>query len=370
MREKNTPPLAGLLWRGLTFLLVLILLGVVLLLGWDRFAALRAAKPAASPAAATASGGNTAPAGKPVAISLPPIEPASGGALLRPQANLHTDFPTRPRVDVITYTVQTGDNLFSIADKFNLKPETVLWGNYETLNGNFRFIKPGQVLRILPVDGTYYQWQEGDDLNTVAKFFGVDPEAILTYPGNHFDLIDLKENPDSIAIEPGRWLIIPGGRRELVDWGPPAITRSNPAVARYYGPGACGAVYEGAVGTYTFVWPTTSRLISGYRFVPGVHPAIDIGGSVGNAIYAADSGVVVYAGWSNYGYGFLIVLDHGNGWQTAYAHLSNIYVSCGQSVYQGDVIGAMGSTGNSTGPHLHFEMSLNGVKVNPLDFIH
>ncbi len=368
MNENTTSTPAALLWRGLTVLLVLILIGVVLLLGWGRLTALRTSTPENTATAETTPEAAAPPAGKPVAIALPPIEPGNSEGLLRPQANLHTEFPTRPRVDVITYTVQTGDNLFSIADKFNIKPETVLWGNYEELNGNFRFIKPGQVLRILPVDGTYYQWQEGDDLNTVAKFFGVEPEDILTYPGNHFDLIDLKEHPDSITIEPGRWLIIPGGRRELVDWGPPAITRSNPAVARYYGPGACGAIYEGAVGTYTFIWPTTSRLISGYHFVPGVHPAIDIGGSEGNAIYASDSGVVVYAGWSNYGYGNLIVLDHGNGWQTAYAHLSAIYVSCGQSVYQGDVIGALGNTGNSTGPHLHFEMSINGVKVNPLDF--
>ncbi len=362
------PTFAARLGRALTLLLVLTLAGVVALLGWQQYTAARAAAPLSPQTTASAPPAENAPAGEPIAIALPPIQPGAGGPLLRPQAALHTEFPTRPRVDVITYTVQTGDNLFAIADKFGLKPETVLWGNFEELNGNFRFIKPGQVIRILPVDGAYYQWQEGDDLDTVAKFFGVQPEAILKYPGNHFDLLDLKENPESIAIEPGRWLIIPGGRRELVDWGPPAITRSNPAVARYYGPGACGAVYEGAVGTYTFIWPTTSRLISGFNYNPALHPAIDIGGSLGNAVYASDSGVVVYAGWSNYGYGNLIVLDHGNGWQTAYAHLESIYVGCGQSVYQGDVIGGIGSTGNSTGPHLHFEMSLNGVKVNPLDF--
>jgi murein DD-endopeptidase MepM/ murein hydrolase activator NlpD len=90
---------------------------------------------------------------------------------------------------------------------------------------------------------------------------------------------------------------------------------------------------------------------------------------MGNAVYAADSGVVVYAGWSNYGYGNLVVIDHGNGWQTAYAHLSAFSVGCGQSVSRGIMIGALGSTGNSTGPHLHFEMSINGAKVNPLDYV-
>ncbi len=360
-----SPSLPERLWRALTYLLVAILLGVTALLGWDQFSKAQArAQVAPSPTASASTAG-----GKPIALNLPPLRPALDTPDIRPRADLHTAFPSRPRVDVITYTVQTGDNLFAIADKFGLKPQTVLWGNYEELNGNFRFINPGQVLNILPVDGVYYQWQEGDDLQTVAKFFGVSPEAILQYPGNHFDLLDLKEHPDDITIEAGRWLIIPGGKRELVDWGPPAITRSNPAVARYYGPGACGAVYQGAVGTYTFVWPTNSHFISGYHYVPGIHPAIDLGGSIGDPIYAADSGVVVYAGWSNYGYGNLIVLDHGNGWQTAYAHLSAIYVGCGQSVYQGDVIGALGSTGNSTGPHLHFEMSYMGSKPNPLDFL-
>ena len=95
---------------------------------------------------------------------------------------------------------------------------------------------------------------------------------------------------------------------------------------------------------------------------------MDISGAEGNSIFATDSGVIVYAGWSDYGYGYLIVIDHGNGWQSAYAHLSAVGVGCGQSVYQGGYIGAMGTTGNSSGPHLHFELSINGAKVNPLDY--
>ncbi len=91
-------------------------------------------------------------------------------------------------------------------------------------------------------------------------------------------------------------------------------------------------------------------------------------GAEGNPIYATDSGVVVYAGWSDYGYGYLIVIDHGTGWQSAYAHLSAVAVGCGQSVYQGGYIGALGNTGNSSGAHLHFELIINGAKVNPLDY--
>ena len=119
----------------------------------------------------------------------------------------------------------------------------------------------------------------------------------------------------------------------------------------------------------TFVWPTTDHSISGNTFDASVHPGVDIGGQEGNPIYATDSGVIVYAGWSNYGYGNLIVIDHGTGWQSAYGHLSAVAVTCGQSVYQGGYIGAMGTTGNSTGPHLHFELAINGAKVNPLDYV-
>jgi len=282
-------------------------------------------------------------------------------------AVLDTEVPVRPRVDVITYTVEQGDSIFSIADNFGLKAETVLWGNFDLLEDNPHLLKMGQALNILPINGTYYQWHEDDTLPHVAEFFKVDPEAIIEYPGNRFDLTETTiEEP---GIDEGAWIIVPDGWRPIKDWGPPAITRSNPASAAYYGAGHCGAVYEGAIGFGTFVWPTTSHQISGYQYDAAIHPAIDIGGQIGNAIYATDSGVVVYAGWSDYGYGYLIVIDHGTGWQSAYAHLSAVGVYCGQSVFQGTMIGGLGSTGNSSGPHLHFELIYNGVKVNPLNYI-
>jgi murein DD-endopeptidase MepM/ murein hydrolase activator NlpD len=279
---------------------------------------------------------------------------------------LDTVIPTRPRVDVITYTVEAGDNLFTIAERYNLKPETILWGNFETLQDNPNMLSTGQALNILPTDGTYYQWNTGDNLANIASFFGVDLNNILNYSGNPFDLTST--DPANPGIEAGTWLIIPGGKRALKDWGPPAISRSNPASARYYGDGYCGDIYEGAIGSGTFVWPTASHSISGYGY-SGIHPAIDIAGALGNAVNAADSGVVVFAGWSNFGYGYMVVIDHGTGWQTAYAHLSAVAVGCGQSVFQGGYIGALGSTGNSTGPHLHFETVYNGAKPNPLDYL-
>ncbi|MBE9523708.1 MAG: M23 family metallopeptidase [Chloroflexi bacterium] len=289
---------------------------------------------------------------------------AQGLGIVR-SALMNTNIPSRPRVDVTTYMVEQGDNLFSIAENFNLKPETILWGNFEVLEDNPQLLKTGQSLNILPTNGTYYKWSEGDSIGQVASFFKVDSKTILEYPGNRFDLT-LSE--DEVEVETGTWLIVPGGQRAIKDWGPPAISRSNPASAAFYGPGFCGAIYEGAIGTYTFVWPTPSHTLT-QLYDPVVHRAIDIGGGEGNAIFAADHGVVVYAGWSNWGYGYLIVIDHGTGWQTAYAHLSAVAVTCGQSVFQGTRIGALGNTGNSTGPHLHFEMIFNGAKVNPLNFV-
>jgi murein DD-endopeptidase MepM/ murein hydrolase activator NlpD len=286
-------------------------------------------------------------------------------------ASLHTIIPSRPRVDVITYAVQTGDSIFGIAEKFGLKPVTILFGNYATLKDTPHSLRPGQELNILPVDGTYYEWQAGDGLNAVAQFFGVDAEAIVNFPGNHLD-------PDTISdyahpnIQAGTWLIVPGGKREFTSWQAPiGVTRDKPALARVMGVGSCGAISGGAVGFGTFVWPTTQHRVGGYGYSPETgHLAIDLAGSLDSGIFATDSGVIVYAGWNDYGYGNLIMIDHGNGWQSLYAHLDQINVACGQSVGQGELIGLMGSTGNSSGPHLHFEL-MNTVygKVNPLEWL-
>lgn len=297
---------------------------------------------------------------------LPAFPTPAGDLVVTRKLQLHTTRPERPRVKVTHYTVKQGDTLFDIADKYGLKPETILWGNYNLLKGSPESIRMDQELNILPVDGTYYEWQEGDSIRGVASFFKVEPEDILDYPGNN---LAGYASVDEASIEPGTWLIVPGGKREVVTWTAPRITRANPGTAKYVGPGACSGGYDGPVGEPSFIWPTTLGTISGSTF-SSIHPAIDIAGSVGNAVYASASGVVVYAGWNDWGYGYMIVLDHGNGWQTLYAHLSGINVGCGQGVGQGRVIGAVGSTGNSTGAHLHFEMQSDQYgKVNPLNFV-
>ena len=363
--RKSRPQTGAILQQiGLNLLMIGLLL-VLGYLAWQRFFAPNTAQAGVEQPAAEVE--FEVPSNPEPAVGLAPLTtPQSMQTGITRQTNVNTIIPSRPRVDVITYTVQAGDTLFSIASNYGLKPETVLWVNYDVLNDNPHLLKPSQVLNILPVDGTYYEWQQGDRLSGVAEFFGVDQESIIDYPGN---FIDLTQTDPSASIESGSWLIVPGGKRAIKDWGPPAITRENAAVARYYGAGACGSVYSGAIGSGTFVWPTTDHTVSGYAYDGGVHPAIDIGGQIGNSIFATDSGVVVYAGWSDYGYGNLIAIDHGNGWQSAYAHLSAIGVSCGQSVYQGGYIGALGSTGNSSGPHLHFELMINGAKVNPYDYV-
>ncbi len=289
---------------------------------------------------------------------------------LQRSALLHTNLPQKPRDEIMVYEVQAGDTIIGIAEKFNVKPTTVYWGNTYTLADDPHRLSPGQKLNILPVDGVYYEWHEGDGLNGVAEYFHVTVDAIINYEGNNLDpaIIGDYAAPN---IEPGTWLIIPDGTRELINWVAPRITRSDPAVAKTYGPGYCGEVYEGPVGTATFIYPTVAHFLSGFDYDPGTnHNGLDFDGETGDPIYAVDSGVVVYAGWNDYGYGNMVVIDHGNGWQSLYAHLSSYNVECGSYAYQGDVIAAMGSTGNSTGSHLHFELRSDEYgRVNPWNFL-
>jgi murein DD-endopeptidase MepM/ murein hydrolase activator NlpD len=309
----------------------------------------------------------------PTPTMLPPVFHAGGSSaegVVR-VADLNTILPMhQSRFEVTEYTVQAGDSLFSIAEKFNLEPETILWGNRYTLGDDPHFIKPGQKLNILPVDGVYHQWSAGEGLNGVALYYGVTPEEIINWPGNDLDPEEIGDyaNPN---IPPEKMIVIPGGQGTFTDWRAPRISRDEPATAKHLGPGACTGSFHGISGTLNFLWPTTERYLSGFDYSPQTnHFGIDIAGKMGNPIFAADHGVVVYAGWNNFGYGEMIVIDHGSGWQTLYAHLSVINVGCGQEVYQGDTIGLMGSTGQSTGPHLHFEMRSDAYgRVNPWDFL-
>lgn len=271
-------------------------------------------------------------------------------------ADVHTLIPTRGRSAVITYTVRSGDTLFGIAGKFGLQPETVLWGNYFTLQDDPHSLFPGQVLNILPVDGAYHLVTEDNTLIQVARFYGVTPEAIVDWAGNELD-------PSEPVLRPNAYLVVPGGRRELQTWEVPTITREDTATAANNF-GQCPGGYSGVLGTGAFVWPADNHFLSGYDYTT-IHRGLDIKAVLGAPLYAADSGVIVYAGPTSRGYGNLVVIDHGNGYQTVYGHLSQWNVSCGESVFQGNLIGLSGSTGNSSGPHLHFEVRYNGAYLNP-----
>lgn len=191
----------------------------------------------------------------------------------------------------------------------------------------------------------------------MAAEYKSTPDQILFFPGNRLDVT----NPQ---LEVGSYVMIPGGSREWQrTWLVPTFWRPSSGANKTISD-QCEIPAGGVYGSGAFVWPADNHSVSGNDFWDG-HLGIDIAAGSGAPIYAADGGVVVYAGWINGGYGNMIMIDHGNGYHTVYAHLSSINTRCGQSVYGGNLIGYAGSTGNSTGPHLHFEIRYFGAFINP-----
>lgn len=268
---------------------------------------------------------------------------------------LKTNVPAdKPRYKPVEYRVSRGDSMFAIAESYKLEPETILWANYDVLQDDPHSLKPGQVLKIPPTNGIYYQWKETDSLDSVANEFEASVDDILSFPGNDIDL----SNP---KVDSGTWMMIPGGKREFVQWLVPTVA-SGASGTSSTSQSSCPG---GAVGSGAFVWPADSRSLSGNDYWSG-HLGIDIAAGEGAPIYAADSGVVTMAqGGYNYGYGNVIQIDHGNGYSTIYAHLSTIGVGVCASVGAGQWIGASGNTGNSQGAHLHFEVRQGGGFINP-----
>jgi murein DD-endopeptidase MepM/ murein hydrolase activator NlpD len=270
----------------------------------------------------------------------------------------------RPR-QLNTYAVVAGDTLFGIALKFGLRPETILWSNYETLKDNPDLLSVGQKLTIPPENGLIVQVERGDTIEGLARRFGVPAERIVKEPLN--GLRDINQ-----LLQIGQRIFVPGGERETVIWQIPKLVevRRSTSGVRVYRVGKCGEVAIPPLGSGNFLWPANRRYLSGYNF-SSVHPGIDIAGRLGEPIYASDAGTVIYAGYSlnaagrPVGYGQYVVLDHGNGYQTLYAHASQLFVRCGQQVQRGQVIAVIGSVGRSTGPHLHYEIRYLSQAVNP-----
>jgi murein DD-endopeptidase MepM/ murein hydrolase activator NlpD len=259
---------------------------------------------------------------------------------------VHTTIPERLRREVITYPVERGDTVGEIAAKFSLEAETVMWAN-GNLAQNPDLLRPGQELVILPIDGVYHTVVKGDTLESLAKHYKAEVQSIVDCLYNGLD-------PEKPAINPGDKLIVPGGIK-------PYVPRS---VSVYKGPIPANAER----GTGVFKWPASGQITDrfGFRTESGRwHNGLDIASYRGAPVVAADSGFVTFAGWTDAGYGNLVVIDHGNGYETRYAHLQAFFVTAGQSIGQGTQIGAIGTTGNSSGPHVHFEIRHKGVRKNP-----
>ncbi|NTU46038.1 peptidoglycan DD-metalloendopeptidase family protein [Candidatus Roizmanbacteria bacterium] len=259
---------------------------------------------------------------------------------------LGTSVSIKPRDKVEDYTVKGGDTLALIAQQSNITVDTIKWAN----NLKSDSIKPGQVLKIPPVTGVVHKVSSGENIYTIAKKYKTDAQNIVNFPFN--DFADL----DTFQLTPGQTLIVPGG----------VIEEEQPKYDSGYG--GMAQIQAGVKGTSNFIWPT-SGIITQYPI--WYHMALDIANNAHPAVIAADTGTVTFAGCINWGYGCHVIINHGNGYQSLYGHMvsGSIVVSAGQVVSQGQKLGNMGSTGRSTGTHLHFEIRSGSTLLNPLNFL-
>lgn len=250
------------------------------------------------------------------------------------------------RGEVLDYTVAEGDTVGTIAEKFGVSEDTIRWQN--DLTGDK--IKVGQILKILPVTGISHKVNKGDTVYSIAKKYDSGAQAIVDFPYNTF------VNDETFELAIGQTIIVPDGVM------PASLPSGTGTRIRQITPDAGTVVANGS-----FVWPANGTISQRFAWY---HKGVDIANRAAPAILAADSGKVIVAGWPDgYGYGNRVIIDHGNGYRTLYAHLSQIYVVVGQSVSRGSAIGQMGSTGRSTGTHLHFEVTQNGANLNPLNVL-
>jgi murein DD-endopeptidase MepM/ murein hydrolase activator NlpD len=274
------------------------------------------------------------------------LRPVSGDVALLPAPVPHTTIPERARTEVITYTVQTNDNMWSIAQSFGLQVETLLWAN-PSVEQNPDLLAVDQVLDVPPVDGVYYTVKRGDTLAKLAKTYKTTVAKITGLASNGLQ--------EPYALVAGQKLMVVGGQKPA----PPATV--------VYPVTRVGSAPKGAPqGSGRFAWPTRGWLTQ--RFW-SKHNGIDIANRIGTPVLAADDGYVVLAGTDTTGYGVQIVIDHGNGYWTRYAHLSKLYVTAGDLVKRNQKIADMGDTGHSTGPHLHFEIIKDRTQRNPLSYL-
>lgn len=292
-------------------------------------------------------------------VTLPVFSSSDSESIgIRRAAQLHTERPERPRFAVFRYQVEKGDTPWGLAQKFGLTIESILWGN-EGMSADAGALQIGRTINILPTNGVLHTTAAGDTLNRLQLLHGVPYKTIQSYPGNQLDGI-----APEIELPVGEKIIVPGGLNPVV-WREP-----GPAVIAGKGRKSPG-FYKGPLvytGSGYFTWPVSPIVITQPYW--GGHPAIDIDTYYRQPIFASDSGTVIFSGWDKTGYGNLIIVDHGNGYWTYYAHNSFNLVSVGQGVLQGEQIAESGSTGNSTGDHIDFRIRLEGGGfLNPALFL-
>ncbi len=253
----------------------------------------------------------------------------------------------KKRDKIITYTVQRGDSISTIARKFGIKVKTILWENNLS---SYSIIRPGDKLRILPIDGVTHKVKNGENLSYIAKKYDTEAKEILK----------ANKLADASYLKIGQELLIPNGKKITTTYKPKTYSGFTAIQKIVKAPNSTN------ITANKMAWPTVGHRIT--QYFSWRHNGLDIANKIGTPIYAADAGVVEFAKWGR-GYGMEILINHGGGKKTRYAHLSKFFVKKGQKVSKGETIGAMGSTGWSTGPHIHFEVIINGKRYNPLNYI-
>lgn len=278
------------------------------------------------------------------AVTKPSILP---GAELRSVDSPPTVSGSRSKF--VTYTVQSGDVIGKIAEKYDLSILTVLWANNLTSRS---YIRPGDVLKIPPANGVVHSVKRGDTISKIARVYGAEVGDIIEFN---------KLQKDGRDIVIGEDLFIVDGEKPQ-----PVYLATTPKYSPLKNVVAPPPSVSAPAGS-GYIWPTAAKVITQYYHWR--HTAIDVGGPIGTPIYASRTGEVIRSQCGyNGGYGCYIMIDHGGGVQTLYGHNSQLFVSVGDQVSQGQAIAAMGSTGRSTGPHVHFEIRVNGVQQNPLKY--
>lgn len=244
-----------------------------------------------------------------------------------------------------SYTVQLGDSLWKIAEEM----ETDM-SNLSTLNPGLVAdnLTPGAIIHVVQnFQGVIHRAKPGDELVQVSSAFGLDSELVAQVNGLS----------GSQPLEEGALLFLPGAR-------PRVMLAARGEVIRRLAPVQVRSTQSG------WVWPINEgRYFSefGWR-EEGFHFGLDIAVPTGNTAAAVHNGIVTMAGW-NGGYGYCVIIDHGDGVESLYGHASAVLVSMGQTVNAGEPVILVGSTGNSTGPHLHLEVLINGTPVNPREYL-